>query len=215
VERQRQAHGTLIAVADRERDLERLLTFVDAVVAIAITLLVLPLAEVGSQIHDSTTVAQLLADRAADIYGFLLSFVVIARLWVGQHRIVSSLVRQSTTLIWLLIGWSFTIVFLPFPTTLVTDTDNDNLAKVLYLGTMAVSSMLLSCIAYEIGRHRSLRDTEHKPDIRQSVGTTIAFVLALVISVAIPGTSYYPLLLLVLVDPAVRLLRHVRPVGDR
>jgi uncharacterized membrane protein len=34
--------------AGRERDLERLLTFIDAVVAIAITLLVLPLAEAGS-----------------------------------------------------------------------------------------------------------------------------------------------------------------------
>ncbi len=209
MERQRQAHGTLTAVADRERDLERLLTFVDAVVAIAITLLVLPLAEVGSQVHDRS-VAELLQEHSADIYGFLLSFVVIARLWVGQHRIVSSLVRQSTALIWLLIGWSFTIVFLPFPTTLVTDTDNDDLAKVLYLGTMAVSSIFLSCIAYEIGRHRSLRDTEHKPDIRQSVGTTIAFVLALVISVAIPVTSYWPLLLLGFVDPIVRLLRHRR-----
>ena len=201
-------------MADRERDLERLLTFVDAVVAIAITLLVLPLAEIGAQVHDGP-VAELLAEHSVDIYGFLLSFVVIARLWVAQHRIVSSLVRQSTALIWLLIGWSFTIVFLPFPTTLVTGTTNDNLAKVLYLGTMAVSSTFLSCIAYEIGRHRSLRDTEDKPDISQSVGTTIAFVVALVISVVLPGTSYWPLLLLGLVDPVIRLGRQRRTSRER
>lgn len=79
-------------VTERERDLERLLTFIDAVVAIAITLLVLPLAEVGSELQDGS-VAELLHEHAIDIAGFLLSFVVIARLWLGQYRIVSSLVR--------------------------------------------------------------------------------------------------------------------------
>jgi uncharacterized membrane protein len=202
-------------VADRERDLERLLTFVDAVVAIAITLLVLPLADVGSQVHGDSSVAELLAEHSDDILGFLLSFMVIARLWVAQHRIVSSLVRQSTALIWLLIGWSLTIVFLPFPTTLAAGTSNNSLAKLLYLGTMAVSSALLTAMAYEVGRHRSLRDTEDKPDVRQAAGTTIAFVLALVISVAIPATSYWPLLLLFLVDPVVRLFRRRHPVDDR
>ncbi len=191
-------------MAARERDLERLLTFVDAVVAIAITLLVLPLADVGSQIH-GRPVADLLAEHADDILGFLLSFVVIARLWVGQHRIVSSLVRQSTVVMWLLLAWALTIVFLPFPTTLVASTTDDNLAKLLYIGTMALSSALLALIAYTIGRAPNMRDSDEKVDLRQSVGTTVVFLLALAISVVFPSTTYYPLLLLGLVDPAVRL----------
>jgi uncharacterized membrane protein len=151
-------------VAERERDLERLLTFVEAVVAIAITLLVLPLADVGAQVHGGD-VAELLRAHALEMLGFALSFVVIARLWLGQHRIVSSLVRQSTVVIWLLIAWSFTIVFLPFPTTLVTGTSNDGVARLLYIGTMTVSSALLTLIAWTVGRDRSLRDTESKPDV--------------------------------------------------
>jgi uncharacterized membrane protein len=201
-------------VADRERDLERLLTFVDAVVAIAITLLVLPLAEIGAEVN-GRSVADVLAEHTDDIFGFLLSFAVIARLWVAQHRIVSSLIRQSTVLIWLLIGWSLTIVILPFPTTLVAATSDDTLARVLYLGTMTVSSALLAAIAYEIGRHRSLRDTDAQPGIRQSTGTTIAFLLALVISVVFPAISYWSLLLLFLVDPIIRLVWRKHPVDDR
>jgi uncharacterized membrane protein len=192
-------------VAARERDLERLLTFVDAVVAIAITLLVLPLADVGSQLHDRS-VADLLAEHSDDILGFLLSFVVIARLWVGQHRIVSSLVRQSTAVIWLLLTWALTIAFLPFPTTLVAATSHDNVAKVLYIGTMALSSALLALIAYTIGRDPNMRDSDEKVDLRESVGTTVVFLLALAISVVFPATTYYPLLLLGLVDPVVRLM---------
>jgi uncharacterized membrane protein len=198
-----------VAERERERDLERLLTFVDAVVAIAITLLVLPLAEVGKEVRTGE-VAELLDEHANDLWGFMLSFVVIARLWVAQHAVVRSLVKQSTALIYLLLVWAFTIVFLPFPTTLVTGTSNDTLAKVLYIGTMAVSAALLAVIAAVIGRSRDLRDTDAKPHIAVSAGTAVAFLLALVISVTFPGAGYWPLLLLLLVDPIVHVLRRRR-----
>ena len=81
-------------MAERHRDLERLLTFVDAVVAIAITLLVLPLAEIGQEVGDGGA-AELLQAHTDDLLGFVLSFVVIARLWLAQHHTVSSLERQS------------------------------------------------------------------------------------------------------------------------
>jgi uncharacterized membrane protein len=195
-----------VAERERERDLERLLTFVDAVVAIAITLLVLPLAEVGKEVRTGE-VAELLNQHANDLWGFALSFVVIARLWVAQHAIVRSLVRQSTALIYLLLFWAFTIVFLPFPTTLVTGTSDDTLAKVLYIGTMAVSAAVLAAIAWVIGRSRDLRDTDAKPDAAAAGGTAVAFLLALAVSATFPAAGWWPLLLLLLVDPVVHRLR--------
>jgi uncharacterized membrane protein len=196
-------------VADRERDVERLLTFVDAVVAIAITLLVLPLAEVGREVHDGD-VGGLLREHVDDIVGFLLSFVVIARLWLAQHKIVSCLVRQNPVVVRLLLAWTFTIVVLPFPTALTAATSHDTLARALYIGTMAVSSGLLALIARVIGRDRTLRDTEAGPDPVYATANTLAFLLALVISVVFPATSYWPLLLLVLVDPVVNRVRRRR-----
>jgi uncharacterized membrane protein len=186
-------------MADRERDLDRLLTFVDAVVAIAITLLVLPLAEVGQEVHTGH-VAELLSEHADDVAGFLLSFAVIARLWLGQHAIVSSLVRQSPLIVWLLLAWTLTIVFLPFPTSLVTATTNDGLAKLLYIGTMTISSALLALLAWSIRRDRSLRDSDEHPDAFHATVTAATFAVVLVISVVFPATNYWPLLLLLFVD---------------
>ncbi len=193
-------------MAERHRDLDRLLTFVDAVVAIAITLLVLPLAEAGSEIGEGSA-ADLLRAHSDDLFGFALSFAVIARLWLGQHRIMSGVVRQTSTLIWALLAWSFTIVFLPFPTSLVTTTDQDAGAKILYLGTMAVSSLILALVAWVIRHDESVRDTDEAPDVWQAAGVTVGFLVALAIMLTFPATSYWPLLVLALVDPVTRLVR--------
>ena len=193
-------------MAERERDLDRLLTFVDAVVAIAITLLVLPLVDIAREVRTDDT-ADLLREHRDDLVGFLLSFVVIARLWMAQHAILGPVVRQNAAMIWLLLAWTLTIVFLPFPTALVTATQNDSLAKVLYIGTMAVSSALLALIARAVRRDQTIRDTDAGPDAAQAAGTAIAFLLALGISLPFPAIGYWPLLILFLVDPAVRLLR--------
>ena len=151
--------------------------------------------------------AELLREHTSDIFGFLLSFVVIAQLWLGQHRIVSPLVRQSPAVVWLLLGWTLTIVFLPFPTTLVAGPADDALTKLLYIGTMAVSSTLLALLALVIARDRDLRDTDAKPEARYSAATAALFLVALVVSVTVPALGYWPLLLLLLTHPVADRLR--------
>ena len=193
---------------ERERDLDRFLTFVDAVVAIAITLLILPLAEVAGEARNGH-VGDLLRDNEAQLLGFGLSFVVIAALWFSQHRIVSGVVVQNRLVSRLLVAWTFTIVLLPFPTALVAVAGSDPVTKVFYIGTMAVSSSLLGAMAWIIGRDRSIRDTDHRPDPVPSVATVIGFVVALVISLTFPDAGYYPLLLLLLTDPLAHALRRV------
>jgi uncharacterized membrane protein len=108
-----------------------------------------------------------------------------------------------------MLAWTFTIVVLPFPTALVTGTGDDPLAKVLYIGTMAVSSALLAVIARVIARDRSLRDSDDGPDPLQSTATTVTFVVALVVSLAVPAAGYWPLFLLFLTDPVARSIRRL------
>ena len=147
----------------RERDLDRFLTFIDACVAIAITLLVLPLAEAATEVGDGS-VGDLLRENDDKLLAFFLSFLVIAQLWMSQHHIVSGLVVQNPLVTRLLLAWTLTIVFLPFPTALVAEVSDDPATKVLYIGTMAMSSAMLALLAWAIGRDRSLRDTDVRPD---------------------------------------------------
>ena len=195
--------------ADRERDLDRFLTFVDAVVAIAITLLVLPLAEAAADLGQGS-VGGLLRDNSEKLLGFFLSFLVIAQLWFSQHRVVSGLVVQDGLATRLLLGWTLTIVFLPFPTSLVAEAGHDPGTKLLYIGTMATSSALLALLAWAVGRDRSLRDTDARPDPAPAAASVVAFGVALAISLLFPVTSYYPLLLLLLTDPLVHRWRRTR-----
>lgn len=91
-------------------------------------------------------------------------------------------------------------------------TSADSVAKLLYIGTMAVSSGLLAVLAWAIGRDRNLRDEDARPDGLSAAATTVGFLLALVISLAFPAASYWPLLVLLLADPVVDRIRRRTPV---
>ena len=82
-------------MTERDRNFDRLLTFVDAIVAIAITLLVLPLVELAPEVRDGGSVADLLREHADELGAFVLSFYVIARIWLSQHHAVATLLEGS------------------------------------------------------------------------------------------------------------------------
>jgi uncharacterized membrane protein len=195
---------------ERERDLDRFLTFIDATVAIAITLLVLPLVELTSDLREDDSVSQLLRDHSAELWSFGLSFYVIARIWMSQHHAVAALVTSSSRIISLLLTWTFTIVVLPFPTALVAISGHQAPTKVLYVGTMAVSILIVAAVRAEISRHPELTDGTPYEGPLQGVVTAALLVLALVVMLAVPATSYFPILVLLVERPLLRAARALR-----
>jgi uncharacterized membrane protein len=202
--------------AERERDFDRFLTFVDAIVAIAITLLVLPLVDVAGA-YQGDSVTHLLSDSSNQIWAFFLSFVVIADLWLAQHRLLHNVVLSDPVLVRLMLVWTLTIVCLPFPTALVAgSTGHEAVTKTLYVGTMSVSALVLALLCLVIGRRPQLRDSAETPDQVRAFATFAAFVVALVVMLVFPGVSYWPLLLLMVPDRLVRLWRgHGHPRRER
>ena len=106
------------AVTDNTRALpfrtERFKAFVDAVVAIAMTLLILPLMESVSEAasgHMST--AEFLNEHSGQLLSFGLSFLLIATFWMGHHRQYRDVEWITGPLLWINVAWMATIVWLP------------------------------------------------------------------------------------------------------
>jgi uncharacterized membrane protein len=192
-----------------DRGLDRLITFLDAVVAIAITLLVLPLVDVLPDEGATVDLDRLLADEAGRFGAFAVSFAVIAQLWLVHHRLVERVGSYDPPFVLVNLLWTLTIVLLPFATEVAAVYGNDRLAVAVYIGTMTLSSACLTVLSLMVSGRPHLRRHGYdggEDDPTGALLTTATLVLALVIGVAIPGIGYLALLLLFLPGPARRLL---------
>ena len=193
-----------------DRGLDRLITFLDAVVAIAITLLVLPLVDVIPDEGATVDLGDLLAGEAGRFGAFALSFAVIAQLWLVHHRIVERIGSYDLPFVVVNLLWTLTIVLLPFATEVAAVYGNSTrLGIALYIGTMTLSSACLTALSLMVSGRPHLRRHGYdgaEDDPTGSLLTTAAFVVALVLGVAVPAVGYLALLLLFLPDPVRRLL---------
>ncbi|MFI6095475.1 TMEM175 family protein [Lentzea sp. NPDC051213] len=170
-----------------KREPDRMVLFTDAVVAIAITLLVLPLVEIASVPGDLRP-AELISHHWPQILSFLLSFAVIAQLWMTHHRIFENVRAYTRPLMGLNMLWVLTIVVLPFPTELVGSFGDDLFTQLFYVGTILVSSVLLSGMTL----------LAHKDELspRMVLASITPTVLLLIALLLVPLVNYYGLLLL-------------------
>ena len=192
------------------RPIERVVFFTDAVVAIAITLLILPLLEAVTQAaRDRLDTAQFLAENYGPLTSFALSFVIISVFWQGHDRLFAHVRRQDVWLSWLNVAWMFSIVWLPVPTAMVGQMDTDPGQLALYIGTMLVTSLIMAAIQLVLLRNPQLLDgnPRQRGDLAPALANTILFALALVMALTIPGVGFWSLLALALRGVLERLLR--------
>jgi uncharacterized membrane protein len=135
---------------------ERLVLFTDAVAAIAITLLILPLLETIPEATDEETLGQFVHDHLGQFGAFALSFAVIYRLWWGHHRLFRHVETITTRLVSLSMLWTFAIVLLPIPTALITAYEPSAGSVCLYGGTLALASGSMTLMARYVYRHPEL-----------------------------------------------------------
>jgi uncharacterized membrane protein len=200
---------------------ERAKSFVDAVVAVAMTLLILPLLESVGDIREVTADAWL-QEHFGQIVSFLISFVVVAMFWIGHHRMFARVERVTVPLLWLLVVWMVTIVWLPVSTALSgTSRHNTPTLYLLYIGGMLLTSLVDVAIRLLLRAQPSLHDIPHRAmqrGLTADVLMSVLFAVALVLAI-FTRLGYYALFLLVLIGPAqaiiVRLLHAERPRPGR
>lgn len=194
--------------------LSRLIAFADAVVAIALTLLVLPLVDIANDLREDSSVADVVSDNSIELVSFIIGFGVIWILWRQHHQTMEYFRAYDRTLINLHFIWLLTIVALPFATALI-DGAHIEQANILYIGVLAVSVGSLIGIAEWGRRHRELLADDDATDrwVASSSGVATFIILAVALGVAIvfPRSGNLPLFLLLLTDPVERLLARWRP----
>jgi len=124
----------------RGRDTGRIEYFSDAVIAIAMTLLVL-------DIHLPTlasgeSVFHALGRSWEQFFAYALSFVVIGLNWVFHHRRFRAIVSYDATLIWINLAFLLFIAIVPFPTSLIAERGSDPEVVTLYASTVAILGIL-------------------------------------------------------------------------
>lgn len=185
---------------------ERLKAFEDAVVAIAMTLLILPLLENVSEFaRENKTALEYVQSENKQLFSFALSFLIIAVFWMNHHRVFDRVEKATNALVWLQVGWMFTIVWLPVSTAMLGVMATDATQKLLYIGALLASSLLMLATRLYLRHHPELHriapESLRRGLIAEIVMSSL-FAVALVIAVLVPDIGYAAMFLLLLAGPA-------------
>ncbi|MYT75720.1 MULTISPECIES: TMEM175 family protein [unclassified Streptomyces] len=192
---------------------ERLLLFTDAVAAISITLLILPLVDLvpeAASAHEGPS--KVITDHLDQIWSFLLSFVVIANIWLEHHRAFSTVAKLTRPLMVWNMGWLLSVVVLPLPTEMIGSFGGQD----VFVGAFYYTTLLAGVVC-RLGMLWILKSTPEllEGDDRERAQrriedmyadgylTAVALVVAFALALVVPTLMYYSLLLLA-VPPRLR-----------
>jgi uncharacterized membrane protein len=184
---------------------ERTVMLTDAVVAIAMTLLVLPLVESATEV-DLDDVGGFVSGHLSLFVSFVVSFLVILLFWSAHHRVFGYLEVLSGSVRWLNAIWLLLIAFVPFPTALVGRGPTTSTTPV-YIGTLCALAAISAAMTFAGARSLSAPGIRRYLDRRALVAASAAVVA---LACALVAMGWPDLGLLGLLAIAV-----VRVVGDR
>ena len=190
---------------------ERLVVFTDAVAAIAITLLILPLMESVSSEAGKESFGDFVHDHLGQFGAFVLSFAVIFRLWWAHHQLFRHITRLDSSVVRWSMLWTFAIVLLPIPTALITAYRPSAGTVALYGAALCLASGSLMMLGRHGHRHPELAGDATpvgREQVLASGGAFVAELVATVIgSVFHERINFWAFLLLFLTNPVQNLIK--------
>lgn len=196
---------------------DRLVNFTDAVVAIAATLLILPVVDAATTIS-AHSVDRFISEVFPDLFMFLLSFAVIGNFWLEHHRLFRLIDKFDTALIFMNFAWLAGIVIMPVPTALIVDgSSHDEISVAFYIGTMVEISFTQFLMNWHVQRHPDFEHGASKTKNRL-LGTLIVvvfLVIALILGTTMSAVGLWGLVLLFLVPVTVRIVQALRARSKR
>jgi uncharacterized membrane protein len=171
----------------------RLEAFSDGVFAIAITLLVLTIAQPTNYRH----LGEQLASRWPSFAAYVVSFAVIGIMWLNHHSIFGHFARIDRGLVFLNLLLLMTVVFIPYPTAIFGEAlkrgQGEDVAAIVYSFAMWANAVSWAAFwLYASGKRRLLDDTF--PESQRSTATmlfTVPGVVLYTIAIVIAFVNAY------------------------
>jgi uncharacterized membrane protein len=174
-------------------DFGRVMSFTDAVFAIAMTLLVVEIGvpeTIGGAPDDPGALLDAFADKGPLIFAFFLGCYTIGFYWAAHHRFMSWLDAVDRGFVILTVVYLAFVALLPFPTGVLGEFGENPVAVIAYAVNMgAVSSM--ETVLFSHARRRRLFREELPEDVyRWTLGSSllpvVAFALSIPVAFALP-----------------------------
>ena len=197
---------------DAERGADRLAFFSDAVCAIAITLVVLPLIDTARDVRGQSAASFFTANSAA-LFAAAISFVTISLFWRDHHRVFNRVSSWNSTIVSINLVWLAGVCFIPLATVIeVGAAPDDALARAVYIGSILVT-MVVARVEERLLIRMGGVEPWHVPSpltLNLRWVPVALLAVALVVSVTVPAIGLWSLLLAVLARPISALIVRTR-----
>jgi TMEM175 potassium channel family protein len=183
--------------------MERFIFFSDGVFAICITLLVIEIRVPNPEadhIFSDAALWSYLTKNSLTFLGFIISFGIIGHYWTVHHRIFGYAKSYTSGLLWLNLGFLFSVVILPFHSGLLAEYGSDThmfLPYGVYVANMCLVGFM-NCWLWLYVSKPSRNLLTHKISsarirlgLYRSLIVPIVFVLAFLISFILPVVSRF------------------------
>jgi uncharacterized membrane protein len=142
---------------------ERVGMFFDAVLAIAITLLVLEIKRPEGE--EARHLLRFMADNWSGFLDYFIAFSMLWVVWRSHHKLLDRVERLRGTAMFLHMPLLLFAAFLPYPTGLLGTDDTQPVAITFFAGTWAVIVFLEALVAVSVRRMGLLRDEHNSREV--------------------------------------------------
>ena len=136
---------------------ERLTFFVDAVIAIAITLLALDLPVPGG-VTTNGDVLHFVNVHREEYLAFLISFAVVGAYWRGHHRVFRYLAALGGNLVRLTLVWLLMMVVMPFGTRVLTGDGAFQARFIFYALIQVIAATMFILMVHDVRKYGLFRE---------------------------------------------------------
>ena len=192
---------------------ERFITFTDAVVAIAMALLILPLMEGASELSErdeEVTSVEFFQEKGHSFGAFAVSFYVVALQWMLHDVTFKYVGGFNRLMVACNFIWMFGIVFMPVGSALLHVTpDEDRMKYLFFIAPLLLANLASFVMCLIVQRDKRTWKGKYGPGNRYLVHYVVYFVfflLALMIAMLVPRNGAYAFFILMLAKRTAKII---------